>query len=57
MAPVDSDNAAASALLARMVEAKQLSAADADNLLRQSRQQAGPGVKSEEDVLRWLAKE
>src|SRR5580765_7057748 len=57
MAPVDSENAAASALLARMVEAKQLSTADSENLLRQCRQEAGPSVKSEEEVLRWLAKE
>src|SRR4051794_31259644 len=57
MVTVDSDNGAPSALLARMVEAKQLSASDAENLLRQSRQEAGPPIQSEEEVLRWLAKE
>ena len=41
-------------LLESMVTAKQLSSTDADILLRQK-----PGVafKTEEDVLRWLAKE
>ncbi len=39
-------------LLERMVANRQLSAIDADILLREK-----PGVQSEEDVLRWLAEE
>ena len=42
------------ALLDRMTGAKQLSAADAAILLDQK---AGAAAKTEEDVLRWLAKE
>jgi type II secretion system protein E len=43
----------ATALLDRMVAARQLSAVDAADLARQS----GAGLQSEEDVLRWLAGE
>ena len=44
-------------LLERMVEAKQLSSADAETLARQCRQGSETPLKSEESVLRWLAKE
>src|SRR5260221_2700603 len=44
-------------LLERMVSAKQLSAMDAEALGRQSREGAKKGLQSEEEVLRWLAKE
>ncbi len=44
-------------LLERMVSAKQLSAMDAETLGRQSREGAKKGLQSEEEVLRWLAKE
>ena len=47
-----SANAAPQSLLDGMVEARQLSVADAAVL-----RQAKPGVRSEEDVLRWLAQE
>ena len=46
-------------LLDRMVEAKQLSAIDADAITRQARD-ARPGAassKSEDDILQWLATE
>ena len=43
-------------LLEQMVEAKQLSAMDAENLARQSRS-GSPSLRSEEEVLRWLATE
>jgi len=57
VAQVDPAMAALNALLARMVEAKQLSGADVENLLRECQEAAGPTVQSEEDVLRWLARE
>src|SRR5262249_10721130 len=44
-------------LLDRMVKARQLSVSDAESLARQSQQTAQLGLRSEEDVLRWLAKE
>ncbi|PYK62803.1 MAG: general secretion pathway protein GspE, partial [Verrucomicrobia bacterium] len=44
-------------LLDRMVEAKQLSSADAETLARQCRQGSETPLKSEESVLRWFAKE
>ncbi len=47
-----SSDAAPQSLLDGMVEARQLSVADAAVL-----RQAKPGVRSEEDVLRWLAQE
>src|ERR1041384_7075582 len=53
---VDSQSSALTALLARMVEAKQLSTADAENFVRQH--QSGNGkLQTEEEVLRWLAGE
>src|SRR5947207_15040116 len=42
-------------LLERMVEAKQLSSADAKTLVRQSRQGPKELPQSEEEILRWLA--
>ena len=44
-------------LLERMVAAKQLSSMDADALARQSQNGSKLSLQSEEDVLRWLAKE
>src|SRR5881296_2243566 len=44
-------------LLDRMVEAKQLSAMDAETLAQEVRQGSKPTLKTEEEVLRWLAKE
>ena len=46
-------------LLDRMVEQRQLSAIDADALLRQSREgkPGGATSKSEDEILRWLATE
>lgn len=44
-------------LFAKMVEGKQLSFMDAETLARQCHDGAAPAVKSEEDVLRWLADE
>jgi len=54
---IESGNPALSELLAKMVAAKQLSASDADLLARRQSRGEGPPVASEEDVLRWLAKE
>jgi len=53
---VDSQSNALTALLARMVEAKQLSTADAENFVRQH-QSANGKLQTEEEVLRWLARE
>src|SRR5947199_10037935 len=44
-------------LLDRMVEAKQLSAMDAETLAQEVRQGSKPTPQTEEEVLRWLAKE
>src|SRR6266536_1370505 len=44
-------------LLAQMVATKKLSAMDAETLIRQRRQGSEGQPQSEEDVLRWLAKE
>src|SRR5262249_44939739 len=46
-----------SQLLCRMVEAKQLSAMDAEALAQEARQGSTPSLQTEEEVLRWLAKE
>jgi hypothetical protein len=54
MSPTVSQDSGLKPLLDQMVAAKQLSATDADLLLRQK---SGAALKSEEDVLRWLAKE
>src|SRR5262245_21539128 len=44
-------------LLDKMVAGKQLSAVDAKNLLRPGQPDGNAPIQSEEDVLRWLAKE
>ena len=44
-------------LLDRMVEAKQLSSADAEILARQSRQGSQDHLQTEDEILRWLANE
>src|SRR5438876_1728113 len=44
-------------LLDRVVEAKQLSAMDAETLAQEVRQGSTPTPQTEEEVLRWLAKE
>src|SRR6266568_4469271 len=44
-------------LLDRMVEAKQLSAMDAETLAQEVRQGSRPTLQTEEEVHRWLAKE
>src|SRR5438445_1241971 len=44
-------------LLDRMVAGKQLSATDAETLIGQCRQASEAPLKTEEDVLRWLAQE
>ena len=44
-------------LLDRMVEARQLSSVDAETLARQLRPGQETPLKTEEDVLRWVAKE
>ena len=56
MSDTHTQESAVGQLLARMVEARQLSAADAAGLLRPGRE-GKPALTSEEDVLRWLAKE
>src|SRR5438874_1977670 len=57
MSDVENQASALKQLLDRMVEAKQLSSADAETLARQCRQGSETPLKSEESVLRWLAKE
>ena len=57
MSEVENQASALKQLLDRMVEAKQLSSADAETLARQCRQGSETPLKSEESVLRWLAKE
>src|SRR5689334_2659231 len=60
-APTDTNtNANASGLkpmLDRMVESRQLSGLDAENLLRECQSDPGSRPKSEDDVLKWLAGE
>lgn len=56
MNTVDSNPTSVDELLAAMVAGKQLSAGDALELSRQQANDSTP-VRSEEDVLRWLAKE
>jgi type II secretion system protein E len=51
------DNPAVQGLLDRMVAARQLSAADASQLLRDAPRLFEGGTPVEEDVLRWLAQE
>src|SRR5437660_12008981 len=57
MSELENQASALKQLLDRMVEAKQLSSADAETLARQCRQGSETPLKSEESVLRWLAKE
>ncbi|HOW68480.1 MAG TPA: GspE/PulE family protein [Candidatus Paceibacterota bacterium] len=52
-----SENPALDELLARMVTARQLSASDARKLARHPRHADGAPIQSEDDVLRWLARE
>jgi type II secretion system protein E len=54
---IESQDGALKPLLDRMVAAKQLSSMDAENLARQARSGSGLSLRSEEEVLRWLAKE
>jgi general secretion pathway protein E/type IV pilus assembly protein PilB len=54
MNPVTSQDSELKPLLDQMVEARQLSTSDAEILLARK---TGAAVKTEEDVLRWLAKE
>ena len=54
---MENQESALGQLLSRMVEAKQLSSADADALTRQCRDAANPPMQSEEDILQWLAEE
>src|SRR6266481_3877913 len=55
MSEIQDPEASWSLLLDRMLQAKQLSAMDAETLARQPK--ANGRLRSEEDVLRWLAKE
>jgi type II secretion system protein E len=55
MAETETQPPASKQLLERMVAARQLSATDADTLIKQG--QAGTAPQTEEEVLRWLAKE
>jgi len=55
MSEIQDPEASWSQLLDRMLQAKQLSAMDAETLARQPK--ANGRLRSEEDVLRWLAKE
>ncbi len=57
MAPTGSENAALPELLEKMVTARQLAAPDAQSLARAVRGGSSALIRSEEDVLRWLAKE
>src|SRR5436309_13764555 len=57
MSEVENQASALKQLLDRMVDAKQLSSADADTLARQCRQGSEAPPKAEESVLRWLARE
>src|SRR2546422_8414836 len=53
----EAENQESRQLLDRMVEAKQLSAMDAETLAQEFRQGSKPTLQTEEEVLRWLAKE
>ena len=57
MNDIETQESSLKALLARMVAAKQLSLRDAETLGRPSGRGTPPPPQSEEDVLRWLAKE
>ncbi len=54
---IEIQDASLKQLLDKMVSARQLSSADVTALARLSRPGAKPPVQSEDDVLRWLAKE
>src|SRR5882762_4799664 len=57
MSETEAQDSALKPLLERMVEAKKLSLRDAETLAGQSRPGSKSAFQSEEDVLRWLAKE
>src|SRR5438046_1439368 len=57
MTDIASQVSASKQLFERMVSARQLSAMDAQTLARQSREGASKPLQSEEEVLKWLAKE
>ncbi|HYT60036.1 MAG TPA: GspE/PulE family protein [Haliangiales bacterium] len=57
MSEMENQESSLKQLLDRMVEAKQLSSLDAETLVRQGRQGSETPLQSEEDVLRWVAKE
>src|SRR5215212_6781453 len=57
MSEIEGQSASLSQLLERMVQGKQLSSMDAESLARQGRSGSNLSPRSEEDVLRWLAKE
>ena len=57
MPPAGSESTGLPELLQKLVAAKQLSAPDAQSLARIVRSGSSALVRSEEDVLRWLAKE
>src|SRR6184192_3664191 len=57
MIETEAQNSTLNQLLERMVEAKQLSSSDAEHLRVECRKPGKPPIQSEEDVLRWLAKE
>ena len=57
MAQSESKISALPELLEKMVAERQLSAPDAQSLARQARDGSSALIRSEEDVLRWLAKE
>src|SRR5213593_3981007 len=57
MSEIVSQDASLKALLEKMVAARQLSASDAESLARQGSAGRGAAVRTEEDVLRWLAQE
>ena len=57
MSEIVSQDASLKPLLEKMVAARQLSASDAESLARQGSAGRGAAVRTEEDVLRWLAQE
>src|SRR5437867_5900051 len=57
MSEIVTQDASLKALLEKMVAARQLSASDAESLARQGSAGRGAAVRTEEDVLRWLAQE
>src|SRR5947209_1069872 len=57
MSQTENQESAFARLLAQMVAARKLSSLDAETLIRQGRQGTHPQPVSEDEVLRWLAKE